>query len=74
MLGLTGSAFWQDESYDHTLRYEREFEKVRSYIENNPVRAGLVQDARQYRWYSAGWATWGSPAGRGARPTIGRHL
>ncbi|HJZ97390.1 MAG TPA: transposase [Candidatus Solibacter sp.] len=67
-LGLTGSAFWQDESYDHVARNEREFEGIRHYIEANPVRAGLVREASDYRWSSA-WATRGSPAAQGGRPT-----
>jgi len=72
MLGLTGRPFWQEESYDHLVRHEREFEKIRNYIEGNPVRAGLVRDASEYRWSSAGWATGGSPADQGVRPTAGR--
>jgi REP element-mobilizing transposase RayT len=56
MLALTGSSFWQEESYDHLVRHEREFEKIRNYIEENPVRAGLVREASEYRWSSAGWA------------------
>ena len=71
MLALTGSPFWQDESYDHLVRHEREFEKIRNYIEGNPVRAGLVREAHEYRWSSAGWATGGSPADQGVRPTTG---
>jgi len=54
MLGLTGKPFWQEESYDHTVRNEREFERIRHYIEENPVRAGLVTDAKDFRWSSAG--------------------
>jgi len=79
MLGLTGRPFWQEESYDHTVRHEREFGKIRNYIEGNPVRAGLARDASEYRWSSAGWAsaggattagaTRGSPADQGVRPT-----
>jgi hypothetical protein len=72
MLGLTGSSFWQEESYDHLVRHAPEFEKIRNYIEENPVRAGLVKAANEYRWSSAGWATRGSPADLGVRPTIGR--
>jgi hypothetical protein len=49
-----------------------EFEKIRNYIEGNPVRAGLVREAHEYRWSSAGWATRGSPADQGVRPTIGQ--
>lgn len=56
-LGLTGKAFWQDESYDHLVRSQKESDRIRLYIEQNPVRAGLVTQAGQYRWSSAGWAT-----------------
>ncbi len=69
MLGSTGRAFWQEESYDHLVRHEREFDKIRAYIEENPVRAGLVVAAPHYRWSSAAWATGGSPADQGVRPT-----
>jgi putative transposase len=55
MLALTGRSFWQEESYDRLVRHEREFEKIRNYIEENPVRAGLVKEASEYRWSSAGW-------------------
>ena len=71
-MSLTGSPFWQEESYDHLVRNQREFEKIRWYIEKNPVRAGLVGDASQYRWSNAGWPTGGSPAG--VRPTMGPRL
>ena len=53
LLGLTGTPFWQEESYDHTVRNEKEFEKIRHYLEENPVRAGLVTVAEAYRWSSA---------------------
>jgi putative transposase len=52
-LGLTGNPFWQEESYDHLVRSQREVERIRFYIEYNPVRAGLVREARDYRWSSA---------------------
>jgi putative transposase len=65
MLALMGCPFWQEESYDHLVRNDREFERIRFYIEHNPVRAGLVKEADQYRWSSARWATWGSPSGPG---------
>jgi REP element-mobilizing transposase RayT len=71
MLSLTGKSFWQEESYDHMVRHERGFEKIRNYIEENPVRAGLVREASEFRWSSAGWATGGSPADQGVRPTSG---
>jgi REP element-mobilizing transposase RayT len=53
MLGLTGRPFWQDESYHRVVRYEGEFEAIWNYIEEDPVRAGMVRDATQYRWSSA---------------------
>ncbi len=64
-LGLTGVPFWQEESYDHIVRDGDEFDRIRRYIEENPVRAGLVRRASEYRWSSAGGATKGSPADRG---------
>jgi hypothetical protein len=77
MLGLTGNSFWQEESYDHLVRHAREFEKALNYIEENPVRAGLVREASEYRWSSAGWATRGAPADEGAdegaHPTKARY-
>jgi putative transposase len=68
-LGLTGKPFWQEESYDRLVRDGREFERIRRYIENNPVRAGLVTEATEYRWSSVAGATWGSSADPGVRPT-----
>jgi putative transposase len=68
MLALTGCPFWQEESYDRLVRNDREFERIRLDIEQNPVRAGLVTEADQYRWSSARWATRGSPADQGGPP------
>ena len=56
ILQRTGRAFWQEESYDHWVRDEREFGRIRAYIEENPVRAGWVAVAQDYRWSSA-WLT-----------------
>ena len=53
VLGTHGTPFWQDESYDHLVRSAVEFERIRTYIELNPVTAGLVITAEQYRWSSA---------------------
>jgi REP element-mobilizing transposase RayT len=60
MLALTGTTFWQEESYDHLVRNSEGFEKIRNYIEQNPVRAGLVREANDYRWSSASRQTGGS--------------
>jgi REP-associated tyrosine transposase len=53
LLGTHGKAFWQDESYDHLVRSNLAFERIRTYIERNPVTAGLVDSAEQFRWSSA---------------------
>ena len=53
MLSLTGRAFWQEESYDRWVRDEREFQRIQAYIEENPVRAGLVTAPEDYPWSSA---------------------
>jgi putative transposase len=46
LLGRTG-AFWQAESYDHVVR-AGELERIISYIVDNPVKAGLVDDWQQW--------------------------
>jgi len=53
LLGRTGRPFWQDESFDHWVRNGSEFERIVWYIENNPVSAGLVHKANNWRWSSA---------------------
>jgi len=55
MLRRTGNPFWQEESRDRLVREARAAEKIRRYIEQNPVRAGLASQAGHYRWSSAGW-------------------
>src|SRR4029434_4145892 len=50
----TGRKFWQAESYDHWVRDDAERERIAAYIENNPVRAGLVDCPANYKWSSAG--------------------
>ena len=53
VLCQTGQPFWQDESYDHLVRDANEFDRIEAYIENNPVRAGLVADPGEFAWSSA---------------------
>jgi putative DNA methylase len=53
ILGLTGQAFWQDESYDRLVRNQAEFQRIASYIEMNPVKAGLVGTPEEFLWSSA---------------------
>lgn len=54
LLKRTGEPFWQKESYDHWVRDGAEFNRIRAYIENNPVKAGLVRLPEEYAWSSAG--------------------
>jgi putative transposase len=53
ILGRTGERFWQAESYDHRVRDQEEWKRIRTYIEENPLKAGLVRSAADYRWSSA---------------------
>lgn len=53
-LGMTGHPFWQDESYGRLVRDECEFERIKRYIEMNPVDAGLVTEPEKFPWSSAG--------------------
>jgi REP element-mobilizing transposase RayT len=41
---------WQDESFDHVLRSGEHLADKIAYILENPVRAGLVPEWREYRW------------------------
>jgi len=52
ILGLTGR-FWQHESFDHWIRDRQELAEVIRYVEQNPVKAGLVKRADEFRWSSA---------------------
>jgi putative transposase len=53
ILGTTGQKFWQDESFDHAVRTEEEFYRIKRYIEINPVKAGLVTRPEDWPWSSA---------------------
>jgi type I restriction enzyme R subunit/putative DNA methylase len=57
LLGKTGEPFWQRESYDHWVRDSREFRRIVDSVEGNPVQAGVVAKAEEYRWSSA-WPEW----------------
>ena len=43
-------AFWETESYDHVIRNDAEYHRVKAYVLNNPVKAGLVADWREWPW------------------------
>jgi REP element-mobilizing transposase RayT len=53
ILCRTGEPFWQAESYDHWVRDEGEWNRIASYIEANPVRAGFVTRPEEFPWSSA---------------------
>ena len=53
ILGRTGASFWQKESFDHWIRNPGEWQKIRAYIERNPVAAGLVLKPEDWPWSSA---------------------
>jgi REP element-mobilizing transposase RayT len=53
ILGRPGQPFWQDESYDHLVRSDTEFKRIREYIERNPVNAGLACAVEEYPWSSS---------------------
>jgi REP element-mobilizing transposase RayT len=48
--GRRSSSIWQDERYDRWMRDEDELVEKWEYIIGNPVKAGLVEQAGQYRW------------------------
>jgi type I restriction enzyme R subunit len=52
LLDVTGR-FWQEESYDHWVRDAEEFERIMHYIEQNPVKAGLVERPEDWVYSSA---------------------
>ena len=53
ILSLTGTPFWQPESFDHWIRDDEEKSRIRRYIRNNPVKAGLCTTPEEWRWGSA---------------------
>jgi putative transposase len=57
LLDRSGEKFWQEESFDHAVRNEEQFYRIQSYIERNPVKAGLVKNSAEWPWSSAGRRT-----------------
>jgi putative DNA methylase len=56
LLGTHGP-FWQEESFDRLVRSGVEFDRIRTYIEENPVKAGLAPTPERFPWSSAYEAT-----------------
>lgn len=48
-LSLTGR-FWEQESYDRLVRDDAELIRIIRYVLNNPVKAGLCQNWRDWKW------------------------
>ena len=48
-LGRRG-AFWHHESYDHAVRNASEWQRIITYVLNNPVKAGLVDNWEKWQW------------------------
>jgi REP element-mobilizing transposase RayT len=48
LLQQTHTPFWQAESYDHVVRDGEEMKRIISYILENPVKAGLIEDWQQW--------------------------
>ncbi|MBN1268993.1 MAG: hypothetical protein JXB04_05355 [Kiritimatiellae bacterium] len=43
--------FWAREDFDHWIRSPQHFDGAVHYILHNPVKAGLVANWREWRWY-----------------------
>jgi REP element-mobilizing transposase RayT len=54
--------FWFREYFDRFVRDDRHFANAVQYIEQNPVKAGLVRTREEWRWSSA-WRLQGGEAG-----------
>ncbi len=63
LLGRTGHPFWHRESVRQPIRNRTELERIRAYVEWNPVKAGLVARPELYAWSSAGGASRSAVAG-----------
>jgi putative DNA methylase len=54
LLGRRGQ-FWMDDYFDRYVRDAKHFANAIAYIENNPVKAGLVKTPSEWQFGSAGW-------------------
>jgi len=48
---------WQDDFFDHRLRSDESAAEKARYMELNPVRANLVQNPEEWKWFGYG-APW----------------
>jgi hypothetical protein len=63
LLGQTG-AFWEPDYFDRYIRDQAHYDVAVYYIHENPVKAGLVTSAEEWRWSSA----WRDPGTAGVSP------
>ena len=52
ILGVAGQRFWQPESFDRIIRDDEEKAAVRRYIRQNPVKARLCSEDREWKFSS----------------------
>jgi len=48
--GLT--PIWQKRYYEHTLRNEKDYVRCLEYMKNNPIKHGLVENSKDWRYLS----------------------
>jgi REP element-mobilizing transposase RayT len=48
--------FWSPDYFDRYIRNHDHYQRVIRYIHNNPVKAGLVADSKDWQWSSARFA------------------
>ena len=54
-----GRRFWQRSFHDHAPRSGEDLYCMARYVLENPVRAGIVTTASEYRWAGSGtWVDW----------------
>ena len=63
LLARTGS-FWAPEYFDRFMRDDEHLARTTAYIEGNPVKAGLCENATDWQFSSA-WRGWGGRDARG---------
>jgi len=58
-----GDRFWQRKYHSFEIDEASKLEEKLRYMHENPVRAGLVERATDWRWSSARWYAWGRSVG-----------
>ena len=51
--GMKLKAVWQPSYYEHRVRDDGDYTRIRNYIRENPVRRGLIESAEKYAYSSA---------------------